>query len=364
MKKLLTVSVLAIMAVSAANAEIASTGYVDKQTGADANGAITYTNKNYINSATNLKAATESLDAAIKGVADTVSGLDNSGIADKIETALTEGKYVQEGDSLAVFNNTATGFVNAEGAVTAVEQAGYAKTANVVTNAELEDLEFSTTESGVVTSISQTAGQVAATVKKITDDEVDSISKGKITGLGALASKNTVTQAEVDGLSNALLGKQDRIDDLQAIRAGAALGATSLQDGDVATAITQDGEQGGKLATSGLVAEAIANSESNLSSELSDINDTLVAIPNTYATINYVNQEDDKIEAVIGSGFAAGEGNTVADQLGAVKTTADKAMNWAALQDASYTAAGCNAANAVCSLVSKGGAISWEKVAE
>ncbi|MDW2958242.1 MAG: hypothetical protein R8M37_00295 [Alphaproteobacteria bacterium] len=307
MKKLLTVSVLAIMAVSAANADIASTGYVDKQTGADANGAITYTGKNYINGAENLKAATESLDAVIKGVADKVG---TTNVGEQISGAIEAAKVSDLSDGK-----------------------DYAKTADVVTNTELAELTATKTAAAgqVVTGVTTTGGVVTR------------IAESKITD--AFIEDGTISQAKINGLVTALEGKADD--------------ATTLAGYGITDAYTK--EETGKQ---------IDDKISDFDSGLTSIKQTVAALPTTYAPINTVEQAEQEaitnaataITETIGSGFS--KDSTVASQLGAVKTTADNAMNWDALKDNSYTAAGCNVANAVCSLVSKGGAISWEKVAE
>lgn len=172
MKKLFTVSVLAIMAVSTANAEIASTQYVGNRTG-----DLQFTGK---------AQGETNLTAAVNAIANAVGDTD---VGAQIEQAIGNATVSDLSDG-----------------------AEYAKTADVVTNEELEALDGNVTGSGVVTSISQADGNVTATLKKITDDEVDSISKDKITGLGTLATQNTVTQAQVDGLETTLAGKLNTTD--------------------------------------------------------------------------------------------------------------------------------------------------------
>ncbi|MBQ8255522.1 MAG: hypothetical protein IJY99_00965 [Alphaproteobacteria bacterium] len=208
MKKLFTVSVLAIMAVSTANAEIASTQYVGNRTG----------NLEFTGQAEGKTDLTAAVNAIANAVGDTNVGA-------QIEQAIGNASVLDLSDG-----------------------AEYAKTADVVTNEELEALDGNVTGSGVVTSISQADGNVTATLKKITDDEVDSISKDKITGLGALATKDTVTQAQVDGLETTLAGKLNTTD-----LAGV------VTDGDVTHAVTGEA-----------VAEAIKSANEDISLALDD----------------------------------------------------------------------------------------------
>ena len=192
MKKLLTVSVLAIMAVSTANADIASTQYVETKTGdlvftGQAQGKTDLTAAvNAIASAVGETNVTEQINAAIEGATidqDQVDGLD---------------------DALAGKQNLLDG-------------------TNVVTDGT----------GNVITEISAVNGVVTAT-------------KGM--ALGTLATQNTVTQAQVDGLETTLAGKLNTTDLTNVVT-----------DGDQTHAVTGEA-----------VAEAIKSANEDISLALDD----------------------------------------------------------------------------------------------
>ena len=98
MKKLLTVSLVAVMAVSAAHADIASTTYVTDRTGSN-----TYAGK-YTTGSTNLTAAVEALDAAIKGVADVSGTVDTTviqGSANPVSGGAVYSELADKQDNLS-----------------------------------------------------------------------------------------------------------------------------------------------------------------------------------------------------------------------------------------------------------------------
>ncbi|MBO5740085.1 MAG: hypothetical protein J6R52_03395 [Alphaproteobacteria bacterium] len=128
MKKILTASLVAMMAVTAANADIASTGYVNKKLTGDA--------ENSTLSFTGAAANQTTLQGAVNAIADSLS------------QNLGEGGNVSQ---------------QIQGAI--------------------QGLTGEVDGSGVVTSISQTNGKVTATLQKIGNDQVEAISQEKITGL-------------------------------------------------------------------------------------------------------------------------------------------------------------------------------------
>ncbi len=199
MKKILTASLVAIMAVTAANADIASTGYVNKQTGADAEGKITLTGK-AVDGATTLAGAVNKIAAAIDGLteggAGSVSGQIDSAVGNLGNLGNDENgqAYTTVADAIAgEVNELATGAVkeNAD-AIEAIKDStnGIQAVAKNYTDGQIDLLVGNVTGEGVVTSISQTDGKVTAELKKIGDAQVDAISTSKITGLDtALAEK-------------------------------------------------------------------------------------------------------------------------------------------------------------------------------
>ena len=133
MKKLFTVSLVAIMAVSAAHADIASTGYVDGKTG-----NLTFTPETAAAGATDLTAAVNAVAGAVKDVA---AG----------NLTISQGQIKD----------------------TMIESVSAAKVNGDLTNA--------------------------------------TIALDNVTGKGALAGQDTVTQNQVEGLSTALGNKQDKL---------------------------------------------------------------------------------------------------------------------------------------------------------
>lgn len=89
MKKLLTVSVLAIMAVSTANADIASTTYVESRTG-----DVVLSGTNYVSGQTELTGAVRALDTQIKANAGDVVTL--KGKADSAAAAISDLQTVDQ----------------------------------------------------------------------------------------------------------------------------------------------------------------------------------------------------------------------------------------------------------------------------
>ena len=174
MKKILAVSLCAIMAVSAARADIASVEYVEKQTGVLTN--LTTTAKGNLVGAINEvagKANAAATQTAFNELKSTVDGLttgDNS-VGGQID------------DKISELNKPDTAV--AKQFVTAVSE-----------------------ESGIV-SVSRRALEAA--------------------------DIPTIEQSQVNGLTTALSGKQATISDLATIRSGAAAGATALQKADIVT---------------------------------------------------------------------------------------------------------------------------------
>lgn len=259
MKKLLTVSVFAIMAVSAANADIASTKYVDEQTGAE-NGVFA------AGSFTNAAAAATNLKDAVNAIAGVV-GSEN--VSAQIDSAIATAKVSDLSDG-----------------------ADYAKTENVVTKTDLGNLtaEENATAGQVVTGVTTTGGVVTAvTGSKITNDfiEDNTINQAKIKDLGtALEGKadksNTYTKTETDGL---LDGKVNKTDLASKTAAGIVKMSTEAADAKAeSTDVTLSGSA---------IRTAIDDSISDLSTEVSGKQDKLTAgdyvkIDNNVITTTYI----------------------------------------------------------------------------
>ena len=89
MKKLLTVSLVAVMAVSAAHADIASTDFVTDRTGSNE-----YAGK-YTKNSADLTVAVEALDTAIQGI-EAVSGTVDKTVIENSENPVSGGAVYSE----------------------------------------------------------------------------------------------------------------------------------------------------------------------------------------------------------------------------------------------------------------------------
>ena len=176
MKKILTVSLFAMMAVSAANADIASTKYVND---------IALTKEDVANRLETIPTDTNELTnaqypsakAMVSYVADELSTM-QGGLGDELDTKV----------------NIAQGSTNVNKAV--------------ITNA-----------SGNITTGEITSGMI--TDKTIVNADISDTAE--------------IAQSKISGLTTALSGKQATIADLTTIRSGAAAGATALQKADIDT---------------------------------------------------------------------------------------------------------------------------------
>lgn len=185
MKKILTASLVAMMAVTAANADIASTQYVNKKTG-----DLQFTDAKLVQSASDLTAAVMTLDEKLA----TVAGTGEGSVESQIEGAVGNLGNNANGQAYTTVADAIAGEVKklADGAVKTNaddiseinnETTGIKAQANKYTDDQIDLLVGNVTGEGVVTSISQTDGKVTATLQKIGDAQVDAISQNKITGL-------------------------------------------------------------------------------------------------------------------------------------------------------------------------------------
>lgn len=176
MKKILTASLVAMMAVTAANADIASTQYVNKKlTGEAENGTLSFTGA---------AAQQTTLQGAVNAIADSLS------------QNLGEGGNVSQ-------------------------QIGSA----------IQGLTGEVSGTGVVTEISQTNGIVTAKLEKIGDDQVNAISQSKITNLTDDLGKrqlvaNIVAEGDITKAENKVDTKYPSVNAAYAIAADATRSLT------------------------------------------------------------------------------------------------------------------------------------------
>ncbi len=426
MKKILTASLVAMMAVTAANADIASTQYVNKKTG-----NLQFTEAKLVQSASDLTAAVMTLDEKLA----TVAGTGEGSVESQIEGAVGNLGNNANGQAYTTVADAIAGEVKklADGAVatnTAAindinnETTGIKAAANKYTNDQINLLDGAVTGTGVVTSISQADGKVTANLEKIGDAQVDAISQEKITGLtGALGDRQLKANLSTVATLAADTGSEEKYPSVAATQKivgnaienltggditdiKGAIGADdaaeyesktgdptvvasvkSLQD-DIATLNGADTEEGSvAYAVKGL-ADGAVKTNADAISEIKDAETGIQAVAKKYtdesiggldadvaATANNViigiKEVDGKLtqvtsaqitDAYIASGAAIAKTKLAGD----VQTSldaADSAMQWDALKkDASWTTAGCNATGVICSLVADGGNISWQKV--
>ena len=186
----------------------------------------------------------------------------NTSVTETITTALTEGKYVKEGDNVSLLTNDA-GYLTE----TTAETAGFAKTSAIPT----------------------TVAQLTDAANYVTD--------------GELTQKGYAVASEVNA---ALAGKQATIDDLDEIRTGAEAGATAVQpdaldnyvtDGELATLDYATKEQAQSYATTAetnaknaigagvLTVNVNGVSAGTFSANATDASSVNIAVPTTVAQL-------------------------------------------------------------------------------
>ena len=235
MKKLLTVSLVAMMAVSAARADIASTDFVTGKTG-DIVG-LTTTNK------TNLTAAVNELVTSVSGVkatadaAATASDLSAlQGTVSTLSGTVTTNKEAADKTQadLDTLEETVAG-LKGTGDQAAVTKAEFNTLSQTVTTNE-SDIE------GKMTALTERVDTAEGEIETLTGaaDVDGSVANAKKAGTDAAAAletyKTTVedTYATQFALTQGLGTKQNTIADLETIRSGAAAGAKAVQPAAIA----------------------------------------------------------------------------------------------------------------------------------
>ena len=213
MKKILTVSLVAMMAVSAARADIASTAYVDGAVGEETGlreAAINAVNTKIGNVATGKTVVTMISDAQTAAEAKV--------------TALENGQVKTNTDAIASINE------------------------------ELGSMATSETVEGIQSAIDSLGDTYA------TDAEVEGIQTTLQNNINAKVAQSEYN-TKVGQLESAIAGKQETISDLATIRSGAAAGATAVQSVTTGTnngTILVDGES---VSVKGLGSAAYTNSD-------------------------------------------------------------------------------------------------------
>ena len=236
MKKILTVSIMAVMAVTAANAEIASKAYVDQRETAAVNSAKGYTDT---------KIGT--LPAGSTDVADAIAKAVTGGIANVVT------------HSGAVGNATTPVYITAEGVATAGTALGtmatenaadYSKTGADTTYAKQTD--FTTLQSAVnnaETGLAATKA-IADANKTAIGDASSGLTKGVADNAAAIAALGDTYATDAE-LTSGLATKQDTItaqaplshelvSGLGSLATASTVTSADITDGTIATADIAD----------------------------------------------------------------------------------------------------------------------------
>lgn len=347
MKKILTASLVAMMAVTAANADIASTQYVNKKlTGEAENGILSFTG-----------AAAEQT---------TLQGAVNA-IADSLSQNLGEGGNVSQQIGGAI--QGLTGNVNGTGVVTEISQA------NGIVTAKLEkigDAQVDAISQDKITGLTEdlgdrqlvanivAEGDIAAEANKV-DEKYPSVkaayaiaadaTKSLTTGLGglqgAVGANNTDTfktnmantaYLEQSGTAVAAVKALDAvIDDIEtdltnqkdaSVEGSLAAQIAGLQDqiGDVVEGGLNNNSVAGTVIKNGTITETQLNNTVNASLDLAD--SALQKDDITTGTTNGTIKVEGEDVAVAGLGTAAYKADTAFDVAGAANTAEGNAKTY------------------------------------
>ncbi len=299
MKKILTVSLVAMMAVSAARADIASVAYVNRvsgqaQAGAEATAAEALASaKGELNNAIALKADKTALD----GLSTTVSGIDAAYKAADVALGQRIDGLTGTGDQAAVTNETFDAFKEANTAAISKAQSDAIAAAKTETETQIAGLDSNAaaTDGSVLTGVTITDGKITAKTEK---------------ALGTLATKSTIVGADItDGTI-----------------AAADLGTDSVVTAKIADGNVTEAKLATELATKINGAQTIAN-----------MTNTAVqgeAAKTSYPTVELMNKSigdaitDNVIDGFVGAttGLQTTDKSTIVGAINEVNANADKAQ--------------------------------------
>ena len=358
MKKILTVSLFAMMAVSAANADIASTKYVTDRTG-----TVSFTANGIAKDASNLTEAINLIDSTLKSTSDTLTGDITGGINElkgnvkaiegsaAMTSGITKAKVgtydgysalittaQQQADkgvadaataqAKADANETAIGVINNETTGILAQAKADAKTkadkaledAKTYTDGQIDTLEV---------SLGTTAGDLSSLTTRV------STAEGNITSLQSDKADKTYVNTELGKKQNNLSADQ-----LTAVNSGITSDKVATYDG-YSDKISQN--------KSAIIANTTSINTINDSAVMnSGVTDKVVKSVETHTNdINTIKASD-----VMKSGVTA---DVVAKAKSAMQEANLKALE-------SWTTGQCAEPTVTCSLISKGGKIAWEVV--
>ena len=322
MKKILTVSLFAMMAVSAANADIASTKYVTDRTG-----TVSFTADGATKGKTNLTEAIAAVDAQVQGLSDDLI-VDIAGQIGELSTDITTINNSAPMNS-GITSDKVTKYDGYDAKITAAKKAGddAQATANSAVSVNTQQ---GTAISANTTAINTLKGEanVEGSVKKSIAD--------------AITAANLSQYATTSTMNTELAKKQNNLDTTQ---------MAAVNSGITSDKVTKYDDYDAKISQN---KTAIAtNTESittinNSAVMKSGVTAKVVESVGTHTTdINTIKASD-----VMKSGVTA-----------AVVAKANSAMqeeNLKALE--SWTTGQCAEPTVTCSLISKGGKIAWEVV--
>jgi len=387
MKKLFTVSLVAIMAVSAAHADIASTGYVDNAISPINTkvGSVSFTAGTAAEGLTDLTSAVNAVAGAVKDVAGG-------------SIKLTEASA---GTNVSIDNNGKINVANANGSETAgVVKAGTNVTINdgvISVAAPGTGLNYTgLTGADFVANVTESNGVIEATAGNFhtvaSTDNANTVSTVTVAPTTAsivsyVDTKFGIVDGNNTGLSTRLGTAEGAITNLQTL-SGNNADAIEILNGDAETegsvaaaaeaaknAAIQDAA--GKDATTGALGEVSV--VANAADTLSKSNKTAIdKLDETYATdaevttafSNYTTTHSD----VLNSGITAAGVTQITTNKNNIETLGnnkqDKANanyqlgsngSWINLADS--MPASCKTADGVCTIVAKSGRLYWEVVA-
>ena len=316
MKKILTVSLFAMMAVSAANADIASTKYVTDRTG-----TVSFTANGIAKDASNLTEAINLIDSTLKSTSDTLTGDITGGINElKRNVEAIEG-------SAAMTSG-----------ITKAKVGTYDGYSALITTAQQQ------ADKGV-------ADAATAQAKADANETAIGVINNETTGILAQAKADAKTKAD-KALEDAKTYTDGQIDTLEV-----SLGTTA---GDLSSLTTRVSTAEGNItslqsdkADKTYVNTELGKKQNNLSADQlaavnSGVTDKVVKSVETHTNdINTIKASD-----VMKSGVTA---DVVAKAKSAMQEANLKALE-------SWTTGQCAEPTVTCSLISKGGKIAWEVV--
>ena len=322
MKKILTVSLFAMMAVSAANADIASTKYVTDRTG-----TVSFTADGFAKNASNLTEAINLIDSTLKSTSNTLT--------EDIAKDINELK----GDVAAIEGSAAM-----TSGITSDKVATYDGYSALITAAKKAGDDAQKTADGAVTVNGQQTTAISANTTAINTLKGEANVEGSVKKsiADAITAANLSQYATTSAMNTELGKKQNNLsaDQLTAVNSGITSDKVATYDG-YSDKISQN--------KSAITANTTSINTINNSAVMnSGVTDKVVKSVETHTNdINTIKASD-----VMKSGVTA---DIVAKAKSAMQEANLKALE-------SWTTGQCAEPTVTCSLISKGGKIAWEVV--